>query len=57
MPNTAGDGLGVFSSQVSGEANDSDSESDIISVGETSTKTTDLYSLEEVNQFLDETFK
>lgn len=33
------------------------SESDTISVGETSTETTDLYSLEEVNQFLDETFK
>ena len=49
----------MFSSQVSGRDDDMkyDSESDTISVGETSIKTTDLYSLEEVNQFLDETLK
>ena len=34
-----------------------DSESDTTSVGEITTRATDLYSLEEINQFLDETFK
>lgn len=35
---------------------DYDSESDR-SISETSSRNTDLYSLEEINQFLDETFK
>ena len=49
----------MFSSQVSGEADDMecDSESDTTFVGETSTRTTDLYSLEAINQFMDETYK
>ena len=50
---------GAFSSQVSGEADEMecDSESDTISGGETSSRTTDLYSLEEIKQFLDETLR
>ena len=50
---------GCVHSQVSGEADDMeyDSESDTTSESETSTRSTDLYSLEEMNQFLDETYK
>lgn len=38
---------------------ENDSESDAVSVGEnpSSNRNTDLYSLEDINQFLDETFK
>ncbi len=42
---------------IEGEDIDYDSESDTTSIGETSNRNTDLHSLEEVNQFLDETFK
>lgn len=49
----------VFSSQESGEGLDMkcESESDTTSVGEVSNRSADLYSLEERNQFLDETFQ
>lgn len=44
---------------VEGDNVDYDSESDAVSVGETpsSNRNTDLYSLEDMNPFLDETFK
>ena len=50
---------GMLNSQASceGEDMDYDSESDTVSIGETSVRNTDLYSLEEINQFLDVTFK
>ena len=48
--------LGVLAARCQG-SRQSDSESDIISVGQTSTRTADLYSLEEINQFLGETVK
>lgn len=53
------EGQGEFISQVSCEGEDMeyDSESDMVSIGETSNRNSDLYSLEEVNQFLDEIFK
>ena len=49
----------LLNSQASCEGEDMeyDSESDTVSIGETSIKNTDLYSLEEINQFLDVTFK
>ncbi len=54
-------GQGVTNGQVSceGEDMDYDSESDTTSVGETCNRNTDslFYSLEGINQFLDETFK
>ncbi|KAF0044201.1 hypothetical protein F2P81_003359 [Scophthalmus maximus] len=52
-PDTSREGQGLSTSQVSGEDMEYDSESDSIStVGATNS----YYSLEEVNQFLDETF-
>lgn len=46
-------------SQTSGDGEDMeyDSESDTVSIGECSNKNTDLYSLEEINDFLNETYK
>lgn len=48
----------VFSSQASGRGEDAewDSESDTVSVSEVSNRNTDLYSFEEINTFLDQTF-
>ena len=54
------EGKGVSNSQASceGEEMEYDSESDTVSsIGEASNRNTDLYSLEEINHFLDVTFK
>jgi hypothetical protein len=54
------EGKGMLNSQASCEGEDMeyDSESDTVSsIGEASNRNTDLYSLEEINNFLDVTFK
>ena len=53
------EGKGMLNSQASCEGEDMeyDSESDTVCIGEASIRNTDLYSLEEINQFLDVKFK